>query len=529
MLDELHVVNMGVIEDLTIQLGPGMTVISGETGAGKTLLVDALSLLSGSRADPGVVRTGSDFARVEARFVNGARETVAIRQIGSSDRSRSYIDGVLCRVGDLASSLSGLFHIYGQHEALALFSADAQGTTLDEFLGIDYSVVKGLRKDLRSAQERLARLGGDERSRQRELSVCQIEFNELEAADLHDPEEEIHLRLELDRLSNALEFRNSLESAYALLIEGDEAPSAMDLLGQARGVLQHNHSYEAIEARIGEQIALLRETGSELLKEREFLDPNPERLDQLHSRLHFLSQLKRRYGDTLAEVIDYKTNISKRLNELSSYELIASQTEQEIRGLEDEIASEEASILQERKAGGLVFSSAVMERLRDLAMPNARFAIDFSFSGVGDPISFMFSPNQGEKLAPVSKVASGGELSRIMLAIRLISASMVPTMVFDEVDAGIGGSTALSVGRALAELAKEKQVIVVTHLAQVAAFAAGQIAISKIEVDGRTVTIANPVSGDERVAELARMLSGHKDSKKARDHARELLNEIAPL
>lgn len=529
MLDELHVVNMGVIEDLTIQLGPGMTVISGETGAGKTLLVDALSLLSGSRADAGVIRTGSDFARVEARFMNGTDETVAIRQVGGNDRARAYLDGTLCRVGDLAGASLELFDIYGQHEALALFSASAQAVTLDQFLGIDYSVVKELRKSLRNAQERLDLLGGDERSRQRELSVYQLEVDELEAAGLSDPDEEVHLRTELDRLSNALEFRKSLESAYALLIEGDNVLSAMDLLGQARGILQHSGSYDALATRIGEQIAVLRETGSELLKEKDLLEPNPDRLDQLHTRLQLLSQLRRRYGDTLSDVIDYKAKISKRLDELSSYELIASQTEQEIKSIGGEIANEEASILRERTSGAVVFSSAVMERLGDLAMPNARFAIDFTSSGVGDPITFMFSPNQGEKLAPVSKVASGGELSRIMLAIRLISASGVPTMVFDEVDAGIGGSTALSVGRALAELAKDKQVIVVTHLAQVAAFAAHQIAISKSELDGRTATIATPVFGDDRVAELARMLSGHKDSKKAKDHARELLSGVATL
>ena len=208
---------------------------------------------------------------------------------------------------------------------------------------------------------------------------------------------------------------------------------------------------------------------------------------------------------------------------------MASSLEEEIEGYEIEIRHLESEVLSLRQVGANDLSKGVMERLASLAMPNGRFEVHFGKAATGDPVSFMFSSNRGERLGPVSKVASGGELSRLMLAIRLISPSTVPTMIFDEVDAGIGGKTAVSIGAALAELSKTKQVIVVTHLAQVASFADRQIAISKEEENGRTITSGKLVEGEERVSELARMLSGQNDSVKAKDHAREMLSRAGKL
>ena len=221
--------------------------------------------------------------------------------------------------------------------------------------------------------------------------------------------------------------------------------------------------------------------------------------------------------------------MAARIEELSSFEILAGRLEAEIQEYIAEIGRLEGEILETRLKAAQRLSSGVAKRLSSLAMPNGRFEIHLGKSGVGDPVSFMFSSNAGERLGPVSKVASGGELSRLMLAIRLMSGTRVPTMIFDEIDAGIGGKTAISVGEALAELSATKQVIVVTHLAQVAAFANQQIAISKRVENGRTITIGRRVDGEERVSELARMLSGHKESEKAKDHARELLSNSGRL
>ncbi len=529
MLDELHVVNIGVIEDMTIQLGPGMTVISGETGAGKTLIVDALSLLGGQRTDANLIRSGFTTAKVEGRFRVADSETVVARQISASEPSRAYINNSISRAGDLADLSVDLFHIYGQHDAQLLFSATAQAATLDSFCSVDHSRLQDARSRLRQARARLAELGGDERSRQRELLVCQSEFDQIAAVGLTDPEEESRIKLELELLSNALEFRHSLEQVQAALIEGNEHASAMDQIGEARRLLTHTRNYTSIVDRLSMEINSLREVGREIRMEIERLEPDPERFEQLQQRLMELSKIRRRYGDSLSEVIDYRDKIAKRIEVLSSFELMASSLEEEIEGYEIEIRRLESEVLSLRQVGANDLSKGVMERLASLAMPNGRFEVHFGKSATGDPVSFMFSSNRGERLGPVSKVASGGELSRLMLAIRLVSPSTVPTMIFDEVDAGIGGKTAVSIGAALAELSKTKQVIVVTHLAQVASFADRQIAISKEEENGRTITSGKLVEGEERVSELARMLSGQNDSVKAKDHAREMLSRAGKL
>lgn len=523
MLEELHVVNMGVVEDLTIELGPGMTVISGETGAGKTLIVGALSLLLGSRADTNLLRTGEELARVEARFIHEGQETVVIRHVASGDRSRAYVNGSVTRVADLGSVTSSLVDIYGQHQAQSLFSPAAQAAVLDCFSSIEYSEINELRDKLREANRRLSSLGGDERSRHRELSLCQMELNEITNAGLFDPLEEEALKRELEILTNSHQYKESLEMARTLLLEGEIESSAMDKLGEARSHLLHKPIYAPLVDALSEQIMLLGELGREIHSQLDLLDSDPARLEEIHKRLQLLSGLKKRYGNSLSEVIKYRESLVERINDLSSYEIVAAKMETEISDIEKQISRCESEILERRRSASPVLSREVQKRLSLLAMPNARFEIAFGDSNVGDPITFLFSSNSGERLAPVSKIASGGELSRIMLALRLVVGSDVPTMVFDEVDAGVAGKSALSVGQALAELSKTKQVIVVTHLAQVAAFAQRQIGITKVSTGGRTVTKARVLIGEERIAELARMLSGHGESESAKQHARELL------
>lgn len=524
MLDELRVCNLGVIEDLSIQFGPGMTVLSGETGAGKTLIVDALSLILGARADASLIRSGSKMARIEARFQFPDQEMLVCRQLSQDEPSRAYINGSLARVTDLVEVIRDSLHIYGQHEAQGLLSSAIQASIFDDYCKIDYSNLNQLKHSLSTTLARLEQLGGDERSRQRELDLCKLEYEELVNAQLGTPDEDQAIKDEIDLLSNAQQYMEALSNAYMFAIEGSNSESAMDLLGNAKRALGHL-PYQGLDERVEELILGLREIGRDISIEIERLDSDPSRLEELHQRLQVLNRLKRRYGDTLGDVIKYRDYLDRRIAELSSYELVAQEIESEIVSLETEISAEELRIFDIRRHSCREFTDQVRSRLHKLAMAQADFAVELGDSPIGNPVTFLFSSNPGEKMASIAKVASGGELSRIMLALRQLATTSVPTIVFDEVDAGIGGQSALAVGQALAELATKTQILVVTHLAQVAAFARNQVAISKHVVEGRTVTTAQPVTGEDRVAELARMLSGHKDSEKARAHAGELLND----
>ncbi len=524
MLDEIHVANFGVIEDLTIEIKPGMTVISGETGAGKTLIVDALSMLGGQRAPLGLIRTGAVGAKIEARFHTAAAEELVLsRYLAANDPSKAYVNGSIARVADLSAISSSLFHIYGQHDAQALLSQSAQAATLDHISGIDFSPLAEARSMLASYRKRLKSLGGDERSRRREADLCQAEFDEIASANIQGFDEEDKAKEELDLVANALAFKELLQNVHALLIDAEERPTAMDLLGEARRLLANSNRFQQHVDRISTQIETLRDIGHEIYGELEKLEADPGRLEELQQRLLALTKLKRKYGDTLGAVLQYQKQVFQRIEELSSFEAIAGDLESKIEGFRADIETHERLIRNLRRSGAEKLVEGVIQRLGSLAMPQARFEIEISETGIGDPIQFMFSSSSGERMGPVSKVASGGELSRLMLAIRLNSATDIPTMIFDEVDAGIGGRAAVRVGQALAELSRTKQVIVVTHLAQVAAFANQQVAITKRVNNGRSTTIGSLVEGEERVSELARMLSGHHDSEKARDHARELL------
>lgn len=524
MLDELRVCNLGVIEDLTIQFGPGMTVLSGETGAGKTLIVDALSLILGARADASLIRAGSKMARVEARFHFPDQEMLICRQVSQDEPSRAYLNGSLARVSDIVDAIRDALHIYGQHEAQALLSSTIQASIFDDYCKIDYLYLNQLKHQLSTTLARLEQLGGDERARQRELDLCKLEHEELENAHLIVSDEDQRIKDEIDLLTNAQQYMEGLSNAHLLAVEGSGRESAMDLLGNAKRALGY-FPYQSLAARLEELILGLREIGRDISIEIERLDSDPLKLDQLHQRLQLLNRLKKRYGDTLDEVIKYRDYLDQRITELSSYELVAREIESEIISLQAAVSEEELRIFDVRGRKSKEFSDQVRSRLQKLAMAQADFVVELGNSPIGNPVTFLFSSNPGEKLASIAKVASGGELSRIMLALRQLATSSVPTIVFDEVDAGIGGQSALAVGQALAELADKTQILVVTHLAQVAAFARNQVAISKHTVEERTVTIAKSVSSEDRVAELARMLSGHKDSEKARAHARELLHD----
>jgi DNA repair protein RecN (Recombination protein N) len=524
LLVELRVQNLGVIDDLALYLGSGMTALTGETGAGKTLLVEALELLMGGRADPTLVRAGTDGAVVEGRFSRDGTEMVVVREIPADGRSRAYIDGRMATAAALAEVGTGLVDLHGQHAHQSLLHQSAQRAALDRYAGVTTDYVENAQADVRALDERLADLGGDERALARELDLLAFQLDELESAALSDPEEDSFLQAEETVLSSAGALRQAVAEARDLLGQDD---GSRDLIGRASAALAHHEPLGDLGERLETVSAEIDDVLADLRGRSDGFEDDPERLAAVQERRRLLSELRRKYGVTLSAVIEFRDAARARLGDLQAGDARRAElAEQRDRAVEALTAAEEA-LGDARRAAAPQLGQEIETRLRVLALPRARLEVSVPRAGRGDAVEFRFGANAGEAALPLAKVASGGELARAMLATRLVLTDAPPTLVFDEVDAGIGGEAALYVGRALAELGERHQVLVVTHLAQVAAFATEQIAIEKRESADRTVTTSRPVSGEERLAELSRMLSGQPASLTARRHAEELLQVAA--
>ncbi len=528
MLAELHVRDLGVIVDLQLVLEPGMTALTGETGAGKTLLVEAIDLLMGGRADAVLVRPGAAEARVEGRFVSadGADETVLARAVPRNGRSRAYVDGRLATATELGELGAALVDLHGQHAHQSLLSPRAQRAALDRFAGVDLDPLTKAREQVKQIDEALAGLGGDARARAREVDLLGFQLSELETAHLDDPDEDATLEVEEDTLADAVAHREAASAAYDALL-GDRG--GLDAVGQAMGAVDGRRPFADVESRLRNLQAELAEVASDLRVAGDAIADEPERLDEVRARRRLLRDLCRKYGEQLSEVMAFESESRARLAELESHSVRVEALEAERERAVEAVNRAAASVAATRRRAAPGLGTQVQEHLRTLAMPGARLEVAVSGAGPADDVEFLLAANRGAAPLPLAKVASGGELARAMLAARLVLSDAPPTLVFDEVDAGVGGEAALAVGRALAELAAAHQVLVVTHLPQVAAFADHQVVVSKDDAGAQTVAQARPVAGAERVVELSRMLSGQPDSDTARHHAEELLATAASL
>ena len=532
MLNELHIENLGVIERADLRLGAGLTALTGETGAGKTMLIEAIELLVGGRADATIVRTGATEARVDARILvdgpDGPDELVLSRVIPADGRSRAYVNGRPATVATLAELTDGAIDLHGQHAHQSLLSGVAQRTALDAFGSVDLAPLRAARARVTEIDAELAALGGDEKARAREIDLLRFQVKELDAAAINGAGEDEQLAIEESLLADAVAHREAAQTAIEAL-RGDGG--AAEALATALHALAHRQPLAPIADRLAGVSAELDDVASDLRAQGEQIEEDPERLGEIRERRQLLKDLRRKYGDDLAEVMAYHAEVERRLGELERYEQRAAELDQErTRALASERREAEVVGRRRREVAPLL-AAAVEQRLRTLAMPHAAVAIEVGEHAddhPGDHVRFLLAANPGSPLLPLSRVASGGELARAMLALRLALLSSggrvgPATLVFDEVDAGVGGTAAVAVGAALAELAVETQVLVVTHLAQVAAPADTQLLVSKDVSKHVTVTSVAQVDGEDRVAEIARMLAGD-DSAAAREHARELLN-----
>ncbi|MBV1893939.1 MAG: DNA repair protein RecN [Ilumatobacteraceae bacterium] len=530
MLTELHIENLGVIDRLELILGPGLTALTGETGAGKTMLVDAIELLVGGRADSTIVRHGATEARIDGRLVApDGTETVLTRIIPASGRSRAYLNGRLATVASLAEAASDAVDLHGQHAHQSLLSMPTQRGALDEFGEIDLTVLSAARARLVEVDAELAALGGDERGRAREIDLLRYQVDELNDASLVGPEEDEQLDAEESILADAVAHREAGRAALAALVDDD---GGRDSIAAALAALDGRSPFERNFKRLQTLLAELDDIAGEVRETTDLIDESPERLDALRERRQLLKNLLRKYGADLESVLLFQVEAEQRLRELLGFdERAAALDVVRQQALADERLAA-AAVGDARRAAAPQLAQAVEARLQELAMPDAAIAIEVGEHAEDNPadrIQFLLAANPGSPLLPLNRVASGGELARAMLALRLVLSGVdgdkaaVGTLVFDEVDAGIGGAAAQSIGDALGMLGNRHQVLVVTHLAQVAAAGDAQISVSKQVSDGITSATAVQIEGDERVDEIARMLSG-SHSKSAREHARELLS-----
>jgi DNA repair protein RecN (Recombination protein N) len=527
VLSELRVENLGIVAELCVPLGAGLTAITGETGAGKTLLVDALELLCGGRADPQMVRDGAAEARVEGRFELGDDELVLARVVPAVGRSRGYVNGRLATASELAEQARALVDLHGQHAHQSLLAPAEQRALLDRFAGPKaHDALQRLRRArarAREIAEALATMGGgDERSRAREIDLLRYQVEEIEGARIAELDEDAQLLAEEELLAGAEEHREALTTAYGML-EG----SAEDALGAAVAALAGRQPFDDLGDRLRALQSEVAEAAHDVRTRAEAVVADPERLADVQARRAKLREITRKYGPTLADVVAYASEARDRLAELEQFDGRTADLRAEAEVATAAASKDAAKLTKARRAVAGALGDSVTGRLRELVMPAATFTVEVTPGELtddgADDVTFLLAPNPGEPARPLARAASGGELARAMLALRVVLSEAPPTLVFDEVDAGIGGEAGTAVGRALATLGEHHQVLCVTHLPQVAAFADSHLHVTKAAADGRTIANAELLLDDARVNEISRMLAGDESSDHARRHARELL------
>jgi DNA repair protein RecN (Recombination protein N) len=417
-----------------------------------------------------------------------------------------------------------LVDLHGQHAHQSLLHPAAQRDALDRFGDVDLEPLRAARREVSQLTTALAGMGGDERARARELDLVRYQVDEIDAAAITGPDEDDQLGAEEDALADATAHREAAALAIEAL-SGDGA--AGDALGTAVSAVAGRSPLAAHEERLRALAAELTDAAADLRGAAEQIDEDPDRLATVRERRQLLHDLRRKYGDTLGDVIAEGERLRLRLAELESHDRRAEELDARLEAARRDEQAAAAVVGKARRAAAGPLAERVQSHLGELAMPNARVEVSVPDDDPGDDVEVLLAANPGSPPLPLAKVASGGELARIMLALRLVLTAAPPTLVFDEVDAGIGGAAAVAVGRALARLAGDKQVLVVTHLPQVAAYADAQVRVAKRSDEATTVSQVSLLDDGERVIELSRMLSGQPNSTAAREHAIEMLTSAA--
>ncbi len=557
MWQHLRLSSLGVIDSAELELSPGFTVITGETGAGKTMVVTALGLLRGDRADLGLVRQGADQARVEASIAvpPGAAAASAVEEAGgridddvvilgrvlsSQGRSRAIAGGATVPAALLAEVTDELVAVHGQSDQHRLLRSAEQRAALDHFAGADFLAAseeyEPVYRRWRTVERTLNELRTHAQERARELDVLRFGLDEIELV-APEPREDESLKAEEGRLAHSESLARAADQAQRSLAGDGDMQAARTRVAEATNALReaagHDPALDTLGERVHELGILLDDVATELADYSTGVELDPERLATLQERRAALAGLQRKYGPTLDDVMAWAEKSAARLNELGHDDASITELEAEQTHLVPETLRLAKAMSDIRKEAAHRLSGLVDAEIAQLSMPSARLVVQVTAAedavpgphGVDD-VEFQFAANSGTGLRPLHKGASGGELSRLMLALEVVLAdrTTVPTLVFDEVDAGIGGKAAVEVGRRLARLAEHAQVIAVTHLPQVAAFAHHHFVVTKDDDGAVTSSSVVELGEHNRVDELARMLAGQEDSAAAQAHARELLD-----
>ncbi len=594
MLAELRIRDLAIIEELELVFGPAFNVLTGETGAGKSIIIDAVGLLLGDRASQDIVRAGAERTEVEGVFRLSAAAAARIapllaehglegddptwltlaREIRSGGRSIARVNGRAVSTALLGEIGGRLVDIHGQGEHLSLLRESEHVALLDRYAGLEarQAEVAAAVKRLRAVRNELDNLRQDERERAQRIDLLAYQVAEIQAARL-DPDEPAQLEAERHRLANAEQLAALSSEALRLLREGsEEQASALDALGSAEQVLNRlariDPGIGPLRDQLGEAVALLDDLARELGRYREDIEFNPQRLEEVEERLHLIRSLQRKYGDTVAEVLAYAERAAGELDVISHAEERIGDLEAEERELLMTVGRLGAQLSAARRAAGAVMARAIEAELQDLQMEQTRFAVAiawtaddegaivdaeaaglagelpgrYAFGSHGlDSVAFLVSANPGEPLRPLARVASGGETSLLMLALKTVlgRADETPTLIFDEIDQGIGGRVGGTVGRKLWGLTVHNgegrsedggpvirhQVLCITHLPQLAAYGDEHFQVSKHVVGERTLTTVRLLTAEERLAELAHMMGTESEAGLA--SIAEIMGEVA--
>lgn len=557
MLKSLTVWNFALLEHVQVEFEPGLNILTGETGAGKSILIDSLGAVLGARMSADMVRSGCDWLRVEAVFSledeslglhelltqqaidDADKELIITRQLTRAGRSTALVNGCHVTLAVLRQIGAYLVDIHGQNENLALLKEENQFHLLD---GYDPDVSEALAayecvyREWREKKKAYAEKQQASREYAQRLDMLHWQDKEISEANLKPGEDE-QLEADIRKLSHAEKIVGSVEESYQLLEGGGgNGLGVLPALSQVKKDLEEIGRFDDALANaqkmVEEAYISLQEASYELRDYGESVEFSPERLNQLQSRMDVIYRLCKKYGATLEDVLAHQAKVEQELTEIENYDEDIAALEKEIAALEEKLGQKADALTKLRTAAAQDLSAAIEEQLFALGMPKARFHIcveqaeDYGANG-RDDVAMFFSANPGEAEKPLQKVASGGELSRIALAIKTVASSRdssVPSMVFDEIDTGIGGRTAQMVAERIALVAQYKQVLCITHLPQIACMADAHLYISKRTVEGTTATQIRPLSERERISEIARMASGADMTTASIDNAREMVS-----
>lgn len=533
MLGQLHIKNIGIIDDITINFEDGLNVLTGETGAGKSLIIDSISAVTGSRISKEIIKTGSESAFIEACFFEKEKDIILSREIFANGRNICKIDGEMSPLSKLKELGESLIDIHGQHDNQSLFDPTSHIEILDKFIGEPVQKLKLEYRDklnqYKEIKKELETNFGDEQERTRKIDLLKYQIDEIEKAKLKKGEEE-ELNERRNLILNSEKIVKSLSNTYYNLND-----IVIDNLGIAvhelSSIAELNEKYDKILLNLNEAFYMLKDAASDTLDSMNSIEFDENEQNEIEERLDLIYNLKRKYGHDIENILEYYEDISDELYKLQNSDEIINNLKKQLDSINNELKELSIKIRTIRKDNANIISERVNKELKDLEMKNAVMKFEFNelenYTENGlDEIQILITTNLGEEPKPLRKIASGGEISRIMLALKNVFANVddVPCMIFDEIDTGISGQAAKMVAKKMSKISKNHQLICITHLPIIAAYADKNFYISKKTKNEKTYTEVTRLTEEQTIKEIARILDGDKITDISIEHAKELRN-----